>query len=199
MPLKNKNTLGRLDYGVMFGSAIVLLVLIPTYFFVLPQQLSKSNANVVHTKKLADDSVKNKKVTVQKMPDVYKQAQGVFKEIADAQTVLVKDKVSKSKLASNKQYTQKYEAVQNANKVLDKYTAGASNIGIWGTSGDWTITPEISTLNSGTKIGVSFDVSDKSGTLMYSKVGTYNLSNKTVSFDNTYETKAYKNSQEAGD
>lgn len=193
----NINKYGPRDIGVLVVSGFVVIGVLPALLFTLPNKASESDSQVVQAKALDKSTEKKKQVAIKKMPSEISQARTVFTKVANAQTVLMKQ--SASKIVGHEKYAQKISDVSDAKAVVEKYVTSPDAIGVWGTDGNWKITPEMATVNSGTKINVIFDVSNDKGVLMYSKQGTYNVASKKITFDATYNTKAYNDSQEARD
>lgn len=178
-------------------SIIVILGTLPSLLFGFGQKERNSNVSVVEAKAKMVKSESTKKKLIKEMPNSVDKATQLANEVAEAQTILIKQ--NSSSINKNSKDAPSISELQSAKSVMKKDVVDGSTIEAWGFYSDWKVVPSVSALNNANTIGIVFDVFNAKNELMMTVGGSYSVDSRMIAIGTTSKTKAYNDAGVEGD
>lgn len=176
------------DVAVALVSVGVILGTAPALAFTLPAEKANAQTELQQAKTRYEKAKDTKKKTLANAPDTMGTVRKIANQVAWAETIRMDNSIRNVK--TEKGYAPTNADVTKANEFLNKHVESDSSEP-WGFKGDWKITPGIGALNSGSRVNLIFDMTDKSGTLIGSFQAHYDVKSDKVVIDTSYLTDAY--------
>lgn len=178
-------------------SIIVILGTLPSLLFGFGQKERDSNASVVEAKSKMVKTESTKKKLITEMPNSVDKAAKLANEVANAQTILIKQNSSRINKSSKDAPT--IAELEKAKSVMKNDVVDGQTVDAWGFYSDWKVVPSVSALNNANTIGVIFDVFNAKNELMMTVSGSYSVDSGMIAIGTTSKTKAYNDAGVEGD